>query len=659
MMHLRWTRTFFFSVLIGLVGGQWVPRGDAAEIPVDINFSAGYTDRTNTVARATLSVPPEFADVRTVEVTTRDGETLVGQLTHPRLLSEASTIENKLTRELTLRLEDLPDGEVLYLTNMRAAEGNDLQSYQWHEVGDHETELRLGDRPVLRYMHQPFDPSSRESIEATKKPFHHVFDPSGKRLVTKGPGGLYSHHRGLFYGFNRITYGDGKSVDTWHANSGESTSHQAFLSDSAGPVLGRHLLSIDWRGKDGDLFAKEVREVTAYNLPGGTLIEFASRLRSATGGTVHLDGDPQHAGFQFRAAQEVAEDTKHQTYYLRPDGKGEPGETRNWDHRNEGKPSNAQSTNLPFNAMSFVVGGQRYTAVYLDHPENPKPARYSERDYGRFGSYFVYDLQPGVPLEINYRIWLQEGEMTLDEVRRISADFTTPPMPHVKSVAGAQSHEPEPQEDNVPPEGFTALFNGKDLSGWKGLVANPPKRAQMSEEELAAAQEEADNRMREHWSVQEGVLVFDGEGDSLCTAKDYGDFELFVDWKIKPAGDSGIYLRGTPQVQIWDPENPSQFSAGVNLGSGSLWNNQKHARFPLQRADRPVGEWNTFHIRMVGEEVTIWLNGQLVVEDTVLENYWERDKPIYPTGQIELQNHGNTLYFKNIYIRELGNEADE
>jgi hypothetical protein len=160
--------------------------------------------------------------------------------------------------------------------------------------------------------------------------------------------------------------------------------------------------------------------------------------------------------------------------------------------------------------------------------------------------------------------------------------------------------------------------------------------------------------MRAHWSVQDGALVFDGGGDSLCTAKDYGDFELFVDWKIKAAGDSGIYLRGLPQVQIWDTENPPEYRNGANLGSGSLWNNQTHARFPLQKADRPVDEWNTFRIRMVGDKVSIWLNGQLVTEDVIMENLWQRDQPVFPTGQIELQNHGNTLYFKNIYVRELG-----
>ncbi len=205
------------------------------------------------------------------------------------------------------------------------------------------------------------------------------------------------------------------------------------------------------------------------------------------------------------------------------------------------------------------------------------------------------------------------------------------------------------KKDNTPPEGFTALFNGKDLTGWKGLVANPPARAKMTPEQLAEAQKKADERMRAHWKVEDGVLVFDGKGDSLCTAKDYGDFEMYVDWKILKNGDSGIYLRGSPQVQIWDPASGP--AAGV--GSGGLYNNQKHPSKPLLKADNPVGEWNTFYIKMVGDKVTVKLNGKQVVDNVVMENYWERDKPIYPTGQIELQNHGNTLYFKNIYIKEL------
>jgi hypothetical protein len=197
--------------------------------------------------------------------------------------------------------------------------------------------------------------------------------------------------------------------------------------------------------------------------------------------------------------------------------------------------------------------------------------------------------------------------------------------------------------NNAPPEGFTALFNGKDLAGWKGLVKNPKERAKMSPEALADEQKKADESMNLHWKAVDGALVFDGKGKALCTAKDYGDFEMYVDWKIGSGGDSGIYLRGSPQVQIW--QRPG--------GSGGLYNNKTNPSEPLVPADNPPMQWNRFRIKMIGDRVWVWLNGVKVVDNTVMENYWERDKPIYPTGQIELQDHGSTLWFRNIYIREI------
>ncbi|MEX0928635.1 MAG: family 16 glycoside hydrolase [Balneolales bacterium] len=200
--------------------------------------------------------------------------------------------------------------------------------------------------------------------------------------------------------------------------------------------------------------------------------------------------------------------------------------------------------------------------------------------------------------------------------------------------------------DNRPPSGFTALFNGQDLQGWKGLVGNPESRADMSRGELDRAQETADALMRDHWSVHDGVLYFDGEGQSLVTDKDYKDFEMLVDWKIEPHGDTGIYLRGSPQVQIWDITEWPQ-------GSGGIYNNQEHMSDPLLAADNAVGEWNRMRIKMIGDRTTVNLNNRLVVDDVVMENYWNRDIPIYPSGQIELQSHSSPLYFKNIFIREI------
>ena len=226
--------------------------------------------------------------------------------------------------------------------------------------------------------------------------------------------------------------------------------------------------------------------------------------------------------------------------------------------------------------------------------------------------------------------------------------------------------------DNTPPNGFTPLFNGKDLSGWKGLAHNNAnQRRALTGEALKTAQAKADASMQQHWSVSDGVLTYDGKGQSLCTAQDYGDFEMYVDWKIPPGADSGIYLRGTPQIQIWDPWDPrvkpgqappskaeewvAQYSNGRNLGSGGLWNNRRWRNAPTGLADRKPGEWNTFLIRMVGDKVTIWLNDKLIVNRVALENYWDQTGlvPLVRADQIELQHHGSELFFKNLYIREL------
>ena len=200
-------------------------------------------------------------------------------------------------------------------------------------------------------------------------------------------------------------------------------------------------------------------------------------------------------------------------------------------------------------------------------------------------------------------------------------------------------------KDNTPPPGFKALFNGQNLKGWQGLV-ELPQRTKLTKSELAAKQREANGEFLPHWTVREGVLHYDGKGNSLQTAKDYGDFELWVDWKIGPKGDSGIYLRGNPQVQIWDPtDNP--------VGSGGLYNNQKNPSNPDKRADKAVGEWNTFRIIIKGDKVSLWLNGEPVVDQVTMENYWEPGKLLPATGPIELQHHNSPLEFKNIYIKKL------
>ena len=208
-----------------------------------------------------------------------------------------------------------------------------------------------------------------------------------------------------------------------------------------------------------------------------------------------------------------------------------------------------------------------------------------------------------------------------------------------------------------PPEGFTALFNGKDLTGWQGNI-DMKQRVTLPKEKQAELIETRTKTALEHWKIEDGVIHCDGKGGvSLQTARDYGNFELYVDWKIEKAGDSGLYLRGQPQIQIWDSDNAGgAVGADKGSGSGGLWNNKpagSKGQKPLKKADKPVGEWNTFHITMVGDDVTVELNGVMVVEKAPLQNYFDPGKPLPATGPIELQFHGDPLWFRNIYVKEL------
>ena len=198
--------------------------------------------------------------------------------------------------------------------------------------------------------------------------------------------------------------------------------------------------------------------------------------------------------------------------------------------------------------------------------------------------------------------------------------------------------------------GFESMFNGKDLTGWKGLVSNPIARSKMTAEDLLKAEAEANAKAKQDWVIDNGLLVFTGHGDNLCTVKKYGDFEMYVDWKITEKGDAGIYLRGSPQVQIWDT---SRREVGAQVGSGGLYNNKINESKPSTVADNPINQWNNFHIIMKGDRVTVFLNGIKVTDNVVLENYWDRNLPIFVKEQIELQAHGTYVAYRNLFIREL------
>ena len=250
---------------------------------------------------------------------------------------------------------------------------------------------------------------------------------------------------------------------------------------------------------------------------------------------------------------------------------------------------------------------------------------------------------------------------------------------------------------NTPPAGFTPLFNGKDLSGWYGWSTQDPSDLwTKSAEEQAKYKKESvegglldkngkpnNEHINAHWSVQNGELVNDGHGLYLSSDKDYADFELHLEYKALPKGDSGVYLRGTPQVQIWDPAEPDPSGLGRALGSGGLWNNRKGSpgKDPLKTMDKPLGEWNSLKMTMIGEQVTVVFNGEVVVDRAPLENFFANQKtgyvayskpdaakkdgeapkmpngfmrdPVYAKGPIQLQTHGSEIRWRNVYVREI------
>jgi hypothetical protein len=429
------------TLLVALAVPASLPAQDKT---VTIAISADQ-DLKNAPVCIPLSLPRPWGKLTYAQLS-GDGQNLQGQLTAPGITTEAvaPAAPELVRRDLHVVIPDLKRGASLNLTAklFDFDRGPERNTFVWRSLEGGLLELMFftnggrQERPVLRYMNRAFDDSSKDARERTYKVFHHLYDAAGKRFVTNGghtdlkPGEtrklLYPHHRGIMFGFNKCSYGPDlkNKADTWHCTGDAHVAHEKILVEEAGAVLGRRRMLVGWHGEKKERFAQEERELTVYDVPGGILVEFASRL-SATGGPVRLDGDPQHAGFQFRASNDVADKTAKQTYYFHPDGQGAPGATRNW-------PQDKGMIDLPWYAMSFVLDNQRYTCCYLNHPHNPKESRFSERDYGRFGGYFMQDVTEKQPLVVNYRLWLQNGEMSPEQAAALHAAFAKPPRTNVK-----------------------------------------------------------------------------------------------------------------------------------------------------------------------------------------------------------------------------------
>ncbi|MEZ6133540.1 MAG: family 16 glycoside hydrolase [Pirellulaceae bacterium] len=207
------------------------------------------------------------------------------------------------------------------------------------------------------------------------------------------------------------------------------------------------------------------------------------------------------------------------------------------------------------------------------------------------------------------------------------------------------------------PDDFTSLI-GADLSGWHGNNPHTTQKAPADQRDAAIEAQQAE--FLEHWRLEEGALVNDGLGPYATTNAQFGDIELIVDYQTVAKADSGIYLRGTPQIQIWDTtKEGGKWDRHADKGSGGLFNNThgQPGQLPLVLADKPFGQWNHFRILQIGARTWVELNHKLVVDGAIMENYWDRSLPLPARGPIHLQTHGGEIRWKHIGVREI--DADE
>lgn len=284
--------------------------------------------------------------------------------------------------------------------------------FKWDRLDGDSMQLTYNGSPIMQYEHPVFD---SDDIENTKKPFHHLFDPAGNMLITKGVGGLYPHHRGIYYGYNKIGTGE-REFDVWHAHNGERTEHTGILEEIEGPVFGGHIVTIDWKDTEGEVVLEEEREMKVMSLSDNSYVVDLDSKLTAIAEFVELGGDLQHAGVQFRAAQFVA-DNSETTRFIRPsDWSGFPDnqelDETNWD-------------NLPWNGMHFTIENNPFTVVYMSHPANPGDSQMSERKYGRFGEFIPHQLSQGDTLHLQYRFWVVAGDApSVEEIEEIYATYS-------------------------------------------------------------------------------------------------------------------------------------------------------------------------------------------------------------------------------------------
>lgn len=289
------------------------------------------------------------------------------------------------------------------------------------EPGKH-LDVRKDGVTLARFM-TAHDPSTKESLLETYKPYLHVFDPAGQAPITKGAGGDFTHHRGIFIGWSKISCA-GKTYDRWHMKGGEQV-HKAFSAREAGANGATVTSQIEWNDEKGAPFLREARTLafTPGPAPAYVSIDFTSTLTPVSA-DVTLGGDPEHAGCHFRPAQSIV---RNKTEYLYPKTGANAHKDRDY----------------PWVAEHFFLPTGDYSVAHLNHPENPKGTAYSAyRDYGRFGAFATAEIKAGQSRTFRYRFLVSAGDLPAADVIQKAWD----------AFAGV-SGTPVPETTRLPAEG--------------------------------------------------------------------------------------------------------------------------------------------------------------------------------------------------------------
>ena len=365
-----------------------------------LKVSAPEMDCVDVPLHAVVELPEQFANVPAGEISVEVGQEGDGERTLPGQVVTAGKKKTQLWWIAPKLKAGLTSTWIATLSRKKKPAKN----FSWKNEKGEYLDLLFDGRKVTRYMYA-YDTLNPQRVFETYKPFLHVFDEQGQNLLTNGPDGMhpylkdeikYPHHRGIFIGWSKLECA-GKTYSFWGMGGGVVQRHEKFLEQVAGPVLAGSKTLIHWNDKDGELIVAEQRQTTVFrqSKPTILLLEFRTELK-AVRGDVFLNGDPEHAGFQYRAHDAVAKGDKEvkATYLFHKDGI-EPKKDKD----------------LPWAAMSYTLNGRRYSVQHMNHPENPEPTVYSAyRDYGRFGAFFQQKINAGETLTLRYRIWVGQGE---------------------------------------------------------------------------------------------------------------------------------------------------------------------------------------------------------------------------------------------------------